>query len=426
VLKELTTKYSKNQKLICAHLSFTLDLVFGLRILEAIFNFIFFFITFQPDYFFKQKKKRQMVVHWRELIIGFTIATTLGFLFNILSTTKNAVIQEDCSRVLVVQPNMTNEIIVIKEVNITKIEYKEVCSSHAEDYFLGFVKTNTQESKFKENILKYYHDTPMNMEPLEPKITGPREEPLPLKSFVAIAVGIDSEPFVDQLIQLFGMKNFTFMLFSYHPLSLTKFTTYSWFDEVFFVSYPGQMKWWYMKRFLTPIAMKHYEYIFIFDDDVILKPETFRPLEYIQLLRKFNIHLSQPAHAKGSPGALHMSTHQRDNFTHGHWNDLIECGPGTVLSSIIWQTCVWDLLQEDLTSGYGIDLIWHNYCKKIYGFDRTAIIDKFTMFHGDKRSSYEHGKKYDPHAEWTAYRQRFSHIVSESEHKFGNIGGPAF
>jgi len=367
-------------------------------------------------------------IHWKDFALGFIFATSVAFFYNIILTMNSECRTSLPNSQTILQENIQSQPKTLQSENIpsqikteTIIEYKEFCPGNPEKYYLGFVKPDTVEIKSKEFLLKYYHDTPMNYEPLEPKITGPREGNLPLKSFVSMAVGVGSESTVDNIIQIFGLKNFTFMIFLYHPLNMTKFPSYPWFDQVFFVSYPGQMKWWYMKRFLTPIAMKHYEYIFILDDDVELDPKIFKPLEYIELLRKFNIHLSQPSHVPGSPNAAHSSTHQRPNNPYGHWNEFIECGPGTVFSSIIWQTCIWDLIQEDLTSGFGIDLIWHNYCKKFYGFDSSAIIDKYPMKHGNHKTSYNNGKKYDPYAEWRAYKNRFGSIVPEAN---GNNAGP--
>ena len=33
----------------------------------------------------------------------------------------------------------------------------------------------------------------------------------------------------------------------------------------------GQMKWWFVKRFLTPAVVTDYEYLFLWDDDLSVR-----------------------------------------------------------------------------------------------------------------------------------------------------------
>jgi hypothetical protein len=41
----------------------------------------------------------------------------------------------------------------------------------------------------------------------------------------------------------------------------------------------------------------------------------------------------------------------------------------------MYQKCVYGILREDLTSGWGIDLIWYKFCKEVAGFSRTAVYE---------------------------------------------------
>jgi hypothetical protein len=57
----------------------------------------------------------------------------------------------------------------------------------------------------------------------------------------------------------------------------------------------------------------------------------------------------------------------------GRWVDFVECGPATFFSRAMYQKCVYDLLREDLASGWGYDVFWHKFCHTVYGFNRSAV-----------------------------------------------------
>jgi hypothetical protein len=66
------------------------------------------------------------------------------------------------------------------------------------------------------------------------------------------------------------------------------------------------MKWWYIKRFVTPAIVDAYEYIWIFDEDVVL--DELDPAGYLDIVRKHNIHISQAAAHKDSVRSVHKVT----------------------------------------------------------------------------------------------------------------------
>lgn len=55
----------------------------------------------------------------------------------------------------------------------------------------------------------------------------------------------------------------------------------------------SQMKWWYMKRFVTPQVAESYEYIFAIDEDS--DPEHIDINGVLEILRTHQIHIAQPA-----------------------------------------------------------------------------------------------------------------------------------
>ena len=45
------------------------------------------------------------------------------------------------------------------------------------------------------------------------------------------------------------------------------YAEYPWYKNVVTISMYGQMKWWYIKRFITPSLVDAYDYVGIFDED---------------------------------------------------------------------------------------------------------------------------------------------------------------
>jgi hypothetical protein len=66
------------------------------------------------------------------------------------------------------------------------------------------------------------------------------------------------------------------------------------------------MKWWYIKRFVTPALVDAYEYVWFFDEDVVLN--ELDPPGYLEFIKKHNIHLSQAAAHKDSERSNHKVT----------------------------------------------------------------------------------------------------------------------
>jgi hypothetical protein len=125
--------------------------------------------------------------------------------------------------------------------------------------------------------------------------------------------------------------------------------------EVMLVSSPvGQMKWWYVKRLMTPaiVSPDAYDYVVILDDDVDVAPPAFHLGGFVHAMHRAGVLLAQPGHAPGSSTTWpHVMADPRPGFV-GRWTNMVECGPLVVFSTAVW-SCVWKLLQPDLSSGYG-------------------------------------------------------------------------
>lgn len=68
--------------------------------------------------------------------------------------------------------------------------------------------------------------------------------------------------------------------------------------NVILVSVRGQMRFWYLKRFVHPdmVPQLVYDYVVVLDEDVVLTPDTFDMRHFLQLLGDHRVDLAQPTH----------------------------------------------------------------------------------------------------------------------------------
>lgn len=95
---------------------------------------------------------------------------------------------------------------------------------------------------------------------------------------------------IDAVIKKFS-GNFTVFLFHYDNRT-SDWDAYEWSKQAIHISVQKQTKWWFTKRFLHPDIVAAYEYIFIWDED--LGVEHFKAEEYIKLVKKHGLEISQP------------------------------------------------------------------------------------------------------------------------------------
>jgi len=253
-----------------------------------------------------------------------------------------------------------------------------------------------------------------NLEPLQ-GLTGPRDvSGYVRKSLVAIPAGKKSQPHVDKIVQSFGLQNFSFILFHYDD---SNWDAFPWYKSVLSLRGPPQMKWWYMKRFLTPAIAMAYEYIFPWDDDVSLTDE-FDPSGFVSLLREYDIQMAHPALQEGGTTWSIMFQQVASKDVGGRFVNFIECGT-PVFSSALWNSCIWGLLYGDLTSGWGYDLIWYERC----GNPRTAVIDRYPMHHRKSgQASSLPDTIYNPVREETTMYERYPSDKVEIRERIKDFG----
>eukprot|EP00698_Gefionella_okellyi_P007251 TRINITY_DN1760_c0_g1_i1.p1 TRINITY_DN1760_c0_g1~~TRINITY_DN1760_c0_g1_i1.p1 ORF type:complete len:433 (-),score=87.27 TRINITY_DN1760_c0_g1_i1:716-2014(-) len=213
-----------------------------------------------------------------------------------------------------------------------------------------------------------------------PAMLGPRPAPLSAKlALIAVAVGSKGKPFVDRMIQQFGVEHFSFVLFVYDGSDYSEF---EWHSDVLIVHAKGQMKWWFAKRFLHPDIVSNYDYIFVWDDD--LDVSDMSVMQLVHIMQRFRIDIAQPA-LVGEVGGHWPEVLPQRNTTYGRWTNFAEV-MAPVFSRRAWRTCVYDLLQFDLSSGYGVDAVMQQFCAG-RGVCRQAVIDPAPVNHVSGRSS---------------------------------------
>ncbi|OEL37038.1 hypothetical protein BAE44_0001943 [Dichanthelium oligosanthes] len=118
----------------------------------------------------------------------------------------------------------------------------------------------------------------------------PREDTPTRKYLLVLTVGYSEKITVNATVHKFS-ENFDVMLFHYDGRT-TEWDEFEWSKQAIHVSARKQAKWWYAKRFLHPSIVAPYEYIFIWDQD--LGAETFDAEEYIKIVKKHELDISQP------------------------------------------------------------------------------------------------------------------------------------
>jgi hypothetical protein len=125
---------------------------------------------------------------------------------------------------------------------------------------------------------------------------------------------------------------------------------------------------WYAKRFMHPSIVAPYEYVFLWDED--LDVTFFDADEYVRIVRKHGLDISQPGlditrgkktydvtirrnndevHKSTAGGATNCSgdVHQRP------CSGFVEV-MAPVFSRTAW-ACAWHMIQNDLIHGWGLD-----------------------------------------------------------------------
>jgi len=160
-------------------------------------------------------------------------------------------------------------------------------------------------------------------------------------------------------------RDFAILLFHYDG-RVSEWDEFEWSKRAIHVSVRKQAKWWYAKRFLHPDIVAAYEYIFIWDED--LGVDHFNGDEYIKLVKKYQLEISQPGlepdkgltwqmTKRRGDRQIHMVTEEREGWCSDP--HVPPCAGfveimAPVFSRDAWR-CVWHMIQNDLIHGWGLD-----------------------------------------------------------------------
>ncbi|KAL8471239.1 hypothetical protein ACS0TY_028775 [Phlomoides rotata] len=129
---------------------------------------------------------------------------------------------------------------------------------------------------------------------------------------ITFTVGIEQKNNIDAAVKKLT-ENFTILLFHYDGRT-SEWDEFEWSKRAIHVSVLKQTKWWYAKRFLHPDIVAPYDYIFIWDED--LGVENFDPEEYIKLVKKHGLDISQPGLSPDSGMTWQMTRRRDDTEVH--------------------------------------------------------------------------------------------------------------
>ncbi|KAH6828346.1 GTPase Der [Perilla frutescens var. hirtella] len=214
-------------------------------------------------------------------------------------------------------------------------------------------------------------------------------------NLLAIAVGIKQKQNVNEIVKKFPLAEFGIMLFHYDG-NVDGWRDLKWSDSIVHVSAINQTKWWFAKRFLHPDIVAAYDYIFLWDEDLIV--QYFHVGRYLSIIKKEGLQISQPAidadksenHYKLTAREINSTVHRRAVNIHGPGRRCFENSmepPCTgfvemmapVFSRESWR-CAWHMIQNDLVHAWGLDFQL-GYCAQGNRTANVGIVDSEYLIH---------------------------------------------
>ncbi|KAF9677867.1 hypothetical protein SADUNF_Sadunf08G0152400 [Salix dunnii] len=214
------------------------------------------------------------------------------------------------------------------------------------------------------------------------------------KYLVTFTVGYDQRMNIDACVKKFS-ENFTILLFHYDG-RVAEWDEFEWSKRAIHVSVRKQTKWWYAKRFLHPDIVAPYEYIFIWDED--LGVEHFNAEEYIKLVKKHGLEISQPG-LEPNKGLTWQMTKRRDDSEVHKFVEIM----APVFSRDAWR-CVWHMIQNDLVHGWGLDFALRKCIEPAH--EKIGVVDSQWIVHGSVPSLGSQGESQNGKAPWQGVRER--------------------
>uniref|UniRef100_A0A0E0DKY0 tRNA pseudouridine(55) synthase n=1 Tax=Oryza meridionalis TaxID=40149 RepID=A0A0E0DKY0_9ORYZ len=327
-------------------------------------------------------------------------------------------------------------------VSITKLHFPSSFVSYIEDRNSGLTtqallnhawtsarnaRENSSEPSSNTTLKIYVPTNPKGAERLAPAIVVPEtdfhlrrlwgepSEDLPFKPkyLVTFTVGYAQKENINRAVKKFS-DNFAILLFHYDG-RVSEWDEFEWSKRAIHISARKQTKWWYAKRFLHPDIVAAYEYIFIWDED--LGVEHFNAEEYIKLVKKYHLEISQPGLEPDRGLTWQMTKRRGDREVHkvteerpGWCSDphLPPCAAfveimAPVFSRDAWR-CVWHMIQNDLVHGWGLDFALRKCVEPAH--EKIGVVDSQWIVHQVVPSLGNQGKSENGRPAWEGVRAR--------------------
>ncbi|KAK7284050.1 hypothetical protein RIF29_13801 [Crotalaria pallida] len=213
-------------------------------------------------------------------------------------------------------------------------------------------------------------------------------------NLLAIAVGVKQKEIVNKIIEKFPASDFVVMLFHYDGF-VDGWKNLAWSNNAIHISAINQTKWWFAKRFLHPDIVAEYNYIFLWDEDLLV--DNFDPNRYLSIVKEEGLEISQPALDPGKSEVHHPLTIRKTGAKvhrryykfkgSGRCDDHSTAPPcigwvemmAPVFSKKSWQ-CVWHLIQNDLIHAWGLDRQL-GYCAQGDRTRNVGVVDSEYIVH---------------------------------------------
>ncbi|CAN6840899.1 unnamed protein product [Brassica oleracea] len=267
------------------------------------------------------------------------------------------------------------------------------------------------------------------------RLWGNPEEDLKNKPryLVTFTVGYNQRHNIDACIKKFS-DSFTIVLFHYDGRVSEWDDEFEWSKNVIHISVLKQTKWWYAKRFLHPDIIARYDYIFIWDED--LGVDHFNAEEYVHMVKKHGLEISQPG-LDPEKGCTWQITKRRKHVeVHKETDEKLEwcsnpprppCAAfveimAPVFSRDAWR-CVWHMIQNDLIHGWGLDFALRR-CVEEPAYEKIGIVDSQWIVHQFIPSLGSQGKEENGksplegvrdrcHMEWKMFESRLDNAEKD-------------
>ena len=189
-----------------------------------------------------------------------------------------------------------------------------------------------------------------------------------LKCLYASPVGHSGKPFLAKIIERFGHEDFDYLIFSYDETR---------FDEPIFhgcqIIREKGLRWYFMKKYVTPEFCQKYDYIFLWADDIDVS--GFDQQRFLDIVRRNNLQMAQPALTRDSYYDVDV-TLQDTRFKIGRYTDYVE-QMIPVFTREAWVR-YWNVM-EDSYNFWG--WAYPRLAKSVCRFANMGIIDSLPVRH---------------------------------------------